>query len=238
MPPERNQQQPSQTSRHLEKSASLSSDMNAAGASECKRRRGMDLESMLNPPDEDSKASFSPSLSSTSTGTNGDRTLRLAPALNLSSHGPRSRGSSSRSRGTSRGSNGTSRRNTVSPSARSGGSRSSSPPGHDIPARIRSFRPAYSQEHSDFIWFHRIDLNLAWDEVVKAFRMTFSGAHEELRQESGIQCKYYRIRAQHGIPKVRALRTTPEVSSQYGMWVKTGRRYPWMADYAAHLPGK
>ena len=244
MPPERTNQEPYKSTRHHRESANLSPNMNATGAGDRERRRGMDLESMLNPPDEDERASFSPSLSSTSTRTCSDRTLPLGPVLGLSTHPSRSRGHSRGSRGSSRGSRGSSRGligssggTAFSPSARSDSSRSSLSPGPDVPARVRRFRPAYSLEHSDFIWFHRIDLSLSWEDITEAFRLTFNGAHEELRKTDGLQCKYYRIRAQNAIPRVRASSNTSDVPSQYGMWIKTGRRYPWMQEYSALLPG-
>ena len=180
-------------------------------------RRGMDLQSMLNPSDEDQRPSCSPSPSSASMGTNDDQNLQQIPISRRSTHFSRSPRSP--------------RCRNLPSSVGSDSERCSSSYENDVPARSRSFRPPYLEEQSLFIWFHRVDLNWPWDEVRAAFRRTFN---EEGRKKDGLQCKYYRVRAQYGVPRVR---DSPGNSIQNGMWATTGRRYPWMEAYAPLLPG-
>ena len=184
------------------------------------RRRKMSIEDMLNPSDDDKRASVSPSLSSisessTSAGSEENRTLRTSRTFK---HSPRP--SSSRS-------------SRFSPYARSDSSRSTSPD-DNVRVRPRSFRPAYEQDQSDFVWFHRVDLGWSWQDTEAAFHEQYPGE----RNKGGLQCKYYRVRDANGIPKCRAADKAADDSQKHGMWVKAGRRYPWMEPYAARLPGR
>ena len=221
MPPQRTHKQKTQPTRQHVQSSNPSASRDPNSANRGGTRRGMDLESMLNPSDEvqapSASPSASPSLSSASMEIDDDQNLQAIPTPDHSTHFSRSRKNS--------------RRQNLTPTASTDGE--GSPPSHEnvVPARSRNFRPPYLKEHYLFIWFHRVDLNWPWDKVWAAFCRTFN---EERRDKDGLQCKYYRVRAQHGIPKVR---DSLGKSSQNGMWATTGRRYPWMEAYAAILPG-
>ena len=114
-----------------------------------------------------------------------------------------------------------SRRPTRSPS--------SSP---EIAQKTRAFRPAYSTEEQHFIWYLRIDRGYLWHDLLEAFNARFSrnGGRREL---SGLQCRYYRLLGQYGIPQERMLRTA-DVVQRHGMRASLARAkchvtYPWLS---------
>ena len=112
---------------------------------------------------------------------------------------------------------------------RSSTSQSGSP---EIVQKTQAFRPAYSTEEQHFIWYLRIDRGYLWPKVLDAFNARFS--HNSGRRKlSGLQCRYYRLLNQHGIPKVRMLRTA-DVEQKYGMRASLARAgnsvtYPWLS---------
>jgi len=99
----------------------------------------------------------------------------------------------------------------------------------------RAGRPAYTLEHAVYLWYHRDDLNLEWNEVVQRFVSHFGE-----RRLSGIQCKYYRIRDHHNAPPVRASRRGNRDRSQdpvpYGVVWCSDYRYPWMLPHHQRFP--
>ena len=90
----------------------------------------------------------------------------------------------------------------------------------------REFRPTYSEEEINFIWYHRIDLGYEWAEVQNAFGAQFPDRQK--RDIGGIQCKYYRHLENYGVPQVRRRDRSASAPDLYGMRVLTGRWYPWM----------
>lgn len=112
---------------------------------------------------------------------------------------------------------------TASTSARSSpGRRRSAPRGRTS----REFRPTYSEEEINFIWYYRIDLGWEWKEVQNAFVDQFP--NRQRRDVSGIQCKYYRHLESYGIPQVRRRNRKVSAAEEYGMRARTGLWYPWM----------
>ena len=92
----------------------------------------------------------------------------------------------------------------------------------------REFRPTYSDEEANFIWYHRLDLGWEWSDITEAFNKQFP---ERTRDGAGgIQCKYYRCCSDNNIPKVRERRRSPSAADEYGMKAKTRLHYPWMRD--------
>ena len=112
---------------------------------------------------------------------------------------------------------------------------SSSP---EIAQKTRVFRPAYSTEEQHFIWYLRIDRGYLWPDLLDAFNARFArpGGGREL---SGLQCRYYRLLGQYGIPNVT--RRDAEVVQKYGMKATLERAgcsvtYPWLGDQYVHNP--
>ena len=104
---------------------------------------------------------------------------------------------------------------------------SSSP---EIAQKTRVFRPAYSTEEQHFIWYLRIDRGYFWPDLLDAFNARFArpGGGREL---SGLQCRYYRLLGQYGIPNVTG--RNAEVVQKYGMKATLERAgcsvtYPWL----------
>lgn len=99
----------------------------------------------------------------------------------------------------------------------------------------RAGRPAYTLEHAVYLWYHRDDLNLEWNEVVQRFVSHFGE-----RRLSGIQCKYYRIRDHHNAPAVRASRRGSRDRSRdpvpYGVVWCSDYRYSWMLPHHQRFP--
>lgn len=111
-----------------------------------------------------------------------------------------------------------------SPRPTSSGVRRSPPRGRER----REFRPTYTEEEVNFIWYHREDLGLEWSLVCDAFNRQFPGRDVAGRDKSGIQCKYYRHLENNGVPQVRQRDRTTSAAENYGMRANTGLWYPWM----------
>ena len=92
----------------------------------------------------------------------------------------------------------------------------------------REFRPTYSEEEALFIWYHRVDLGLDWQDITNAYKRQFPERPRE--GPGGIQCKYYRCCAENNIPKVRERDKSASAVEEYGMKARTGLHYPWMRD--------
>lgn len=112
-----------------------------------------------------------------------------------------------------------------SPQRRASPSSSSGRPSPPRDRERRSFRPTYSEEEVDFIWYHRVDLRWEWSDVLRAFNYQFPD--KTAREVGGIQCKYYRHLESIGIPQVRRRNRSASVEN-YGMRAHTGHWYPWM----------
>ena len=89
----------------------------------------------------------------------------------------------------------------------------------------REFRPPYSQEEEDFIWYQRDDLARGWKEIVAAFQAQFPRRKEVSFQS--LQCKYYRHIGSEQGPQVRERNKEAPMGS-YGILAQSGRRYEWM----------
>ena len=215
--------------------------LNVAQEDATSRRRSMTIQDMLNPSDEEVRQSPQ----TTSSQFSSDEDIRpsgnisRAPVSRQSKKSPRS-GTHARRSSTSHTSKDGSRR----PSRRPTRSPSSSP---EITQKTRAFRPAYSTEEQHFIWYLRIDRGYLWPDLLDAFNARFSrnGGRREL---SGLQCRYYRLLGQYGMPQVRMLRTA-DVVQRYGMRASLARAgycvtYPWLSGqypnnaYGQVLDGK
>ena len=214
--------------------------LNAAQGDAISRRRSMTIQDMLNPSDEEVK--HSPQ--TTSSQFSSDEDLRPSanhsrtPVSRQSKKSPRSDTHARRSASY------TSKDGSRRPSRRPTRSPSSSP---EIAQKTRAFRPAYSTEEQHFIWYLRIDRGYLWPDLLDAFNARFSrnGGRREL---SGLQCRYYRLLGQYGMPQVRMLRTA-DVVQRYGMRASLARAgyrvtYPWLGGqypnnaYGQVLEGK
>ncbi|KAH0537432.1 hypothetical protein FGG08_005785 [Glutinoglossum americanum] len=93
----------------------------------------------------------------------------------------------------------------------------------------RESRPAYQVEEDTFIWYHRDDLGMQWNDVSKAYNAQFPSRPRIGRQ--GIQSRYYRVLEVEGVPKIRkrpkSLKSK-RIRHHYGVIARTNRRYPWM----------
>lgn len=92
----------------------------------------------------------------------------------------------------------------------------------------RAGRPPYVLEHEAFIWYHRDDFDLGWDDIVPIFERQF----RVQRNKQGMQCKYYRVRNEYRAPPVREARRGGRDPWQdpvaYGAIACSDLRYPWM----------
>lgn len=106
----------------------------------------------------------------------------------------------------------------------------------DASRSIPSARQKYQDEQSFFIWYHRTDLGLPWDQVMRLYRRYW----KEDREKSGLQCKFYRILSQYNVDKVRKQTKlgrsgTKEKKGRFGVIQRTNRRFPWMnPDHLGH----
>lgn len=176
------------------------SHVSVSDASSSPRRRSVAIQDLLNPVGGDGNSgSRSSSQYDHSPSSHQGRTWSRQSSFDSSYHGsPRPRTSASSSSGRP------------------------SPPGD---RERRSFRPTYSEEEVDFIWYHRVDLRWEWADILSAFNYQFPERNS--REVGGIQCKYYRHLENHGLPQVRRRDRTAAVE-HYGMRANTGRWYPWM----------
>ncbi|KAI9779917.1 MAG: hypothetical protein M1839_007073 [Geoglossum umbratile] len=93
----------------------------------------------------------------------------------------------------------------------------------------RESRPAYQVEEDTFIWYHRDDLGMQWNDVSKAYNAQFPDRPRIGRQ--GIQSRYYRVLEVEGVPKIRKRPKSSKpkkIRHHYGVIARTNRRYPWM----------
>ena len=190
------------------------------------RRRSMTIQDMLNPAGEDEKHLSGSHSSSSSSDDERLPSLshRHLPVPQRDSRtqrlGPYSRrGTGFRTSGSNMGGSVHSRRPSRSPS--------SSP---DVQPRTRAFRPAYTTEEVHFIWYLRIDRGYLWPDIKNAFNARFSDRGEDRRKISGLQCRYYRLLDQNGMPQVRNIPRTADVVQRYGMrayLARTGQRVPY-----------
>ncbi|KAI9855606.1 MAG: hypothetical protein M1824_005932 [Vezdaea acicularis] len=93
----------------------------------------------------------------------------------------------------------------------------------------RENRPAYVEEEDTFIWYHRDDRNMKWEDVSAAFNDYFGKDRARFGLQ-GIQGRYYRILKDENIPKLRA-RPKRRHRQDYGVIKCTNRRYPWMREW-------
>lgn len=95
----------------------------------------------------------------------------------------------------------------------------------------RGARLAYSEEAVHFLWFCKVDLEMNWSEIQKAYQRQFP--HEERSSLQGLQCKYYRVREGERIPSER--RRAKGIAGRTGNALRQRRPecvYPWMEDLA------
>ena len=122
------------------------------------------------------------------------------------------------------------------PSSSRSGHRSDSTRSHSAsgrPYRVerprRDFRPAYTKEECDFIWYWRDDLGMEWSLVKAAYDQHFPERQRPGLQ--GLQCKYYRHLADESVAPIRERdRKTSSSTEPYGLVGCTSRRYWWMRD--------
>jgi len=202
------------------------SSLSAPQTDTTSRRRSMTIQDMLNPAGEDERQS-SKSQSSQSSSDDERRppgSHRHLPVSQRDSRAPRS-GPQSRRGYTSHTSGGGARR--LGHARRPARSPSSSP---DVQPRTRPFRPAYTTEEVHFIWYLRIDRGYLWPDIKNAFNARFSHRSGDIRKVSGLQCRYYRLLDQNGMPQVRNIPRTADVVQRYGMranLARAGQRVPY-----------
>lgn len=189
------------------------------------RRRSMTIQDMLNPAVDDERHSSGSqsSLSSSEDERRPSASYRHLPVPQRDNRTPGSEPHSRRST-TSHMSGGTRR---PGHSRRPRRSPSSSP---DVQPRPRAFRPAYTTEEVHFIWYLRIDRGYLWPDIDNAFNARFSHRAGDRRKISGLQCRYYRLLDQNGMPQVRNIPRTADVVQRYGMranLARAGQRVPY-----------
>ncbi|KAI9772660.1 MAG: hypothetical protein M1840_000254 [Geoglossum simile] len=107
--------------------------------------------------------------------------------------------------------------------------RSCKPQSPETTRERRESRPAYQVEEDTFIWYHRDDLGMQWNDVSKAYNAQFPDRPRIGRQ--GIQSRYYRVLEVEGVPKIRKRPKSlkpKKIRHHYGVIARTNRRYPWM----------
>jgi hypothetical protein len=119
-----------------------------------------------------------------------------------------------------------SNRSSMSPPAHGSRRRTSSMSSGSRTRERRAFRPTYSEEEVNFIWYHRIDLGYDWQDINHAYNAQFPDRPRS--GFGGIQCKYYRYCEEFGVPKVRNRNRAASAIKEYGMRSRTGLTYPWM----------
>lgn len=193
------------------------------------RRRRMTIQDMLNPAGDDERH-FSGSQSSLSSSEDDRRSPgnhRHLPIPRPENRARRPGTHSHRSTnlhvsGSGRRRSGQSRQSSRSPSSSS-----------DVEPRTRPFRPAYTTEEVHFLWYLRIDRGYLWPDIQTAFNARFSHSTGRQRKTTGLQCRYYRLLDQNGLPQVRDIPRTADVVQRYGMranLARAGQRvsYSWL----------
>lgn len=87
----------------------------------------------------------------------------------------------------------------------------------------------YTREQEHFIWYHRTDLHMPWDQVELEYKQYFE--HE--REKGGLQCKYYRVLDFYRVEKVRQQTKWGQVIGKakigkYGLLATVKCSYPWI----------
>ena len=115
-----------------------------------------------------------------------------------------------------------------------------SPQPAQMPRKPREPRQSikYTREELHFLWYHRLDLGLGWEEVEAQFNRRFRPE----RNKPGLQCKYYRVLENEGVARTRLqarLRDNlaTNLVSQFGIIQKTNYRYSWMREGDRSKPG-
>ncbi|KEF58032.1 uncharacterized protein A1O9_05955 [Exophiala aquamarina CBS 119918] len=117
---------------------------------------------------------------------------------------------------------------------------SSSPPGtkrtqrkrarqDSRPKKSRGACHKYTREQEHFIWYHRTDLHMPWDQVEHEYKQYFN--HD--REKGGLQCKYYRVLNSYNVEKVRQQTKWGQVIGKakigkYGLLATVKCNYPWI----------
>ena len=96
--------------------------------------------------------------------------------------------------------------------------------------RNRPFRPPYSEEEVQFVYYHRCDLGLDWPEITRAYNAQFPHRPRDIQ---GIQCKYYRYREERHLPNVRNAEGISKRWEEQSCSLRTisgqpNLYYPWM----------
>lgn len=97
------------------------------------------------------------------------------------------------------------------------------------PKKPRGACHKYTQEQEHFIWYHRTDLHMPWDQVELEYKQYF---HHD-REKGGLQCKYYRVLDYYNVEKVRQQTRCGQVIGKakigkYGLLATVKCNYPWI----------
>ncbi|KAK6366863.1 hypothetical protein LTS17_010414 [Exophiala oligosperma] len=99
-------------------------------------------------------------------------------------------------------------------------------------------REKYTEEKMFFVWYHRVDLDMSWDEVTNAYNRFFP----EDRRKGGLQCRFYRALDQYNVKKVRQQarfgRIRGGLIEKFGVLDCTDRRFTWMLPEHLVDPGR
>lgn len=99
-------------------------------------------------------------------------------------------------------------------------------------SKPRDFRPAYEAEQGYFLWWSKIDQDQDWPTISETFRATFP---EDGRKKPGLQCKFYRVLSDHGMPTQRVLARMPaeQRKGHYGFLSNRNERYSWTIQHGS-----
>lgn len=89
----------------------------------------------------------------------------------------------------------------------------------------------YTREQEHFIWYHRTDLQMPWDQVEYEYKRYFNHQGDDFK--GGLQCKYYRILDFYNVQKVRQQTRsgrfpTANKVAKYGLLETVKCCYPWI----------
>ncbi|EXJ53694.1 uncharacterized protein A1O5_13049 [Cladophialophora psammophila CBS 110553] len=79
----------------------------------------------------------------------------------------------------------------------------------------------YTREQGYFIWYHRVDLQMGWHEVVDAFNNYFG----QQRDKNGLQTKFYRVLSLEDVDRVRIQAREQDIKTLSN---HTRLRFAWM----------
>lgn len=100
----------------------------------------------------------------------------------------------------------------------------------------KEYRRPYTEEQVMWLWFFKIDVQMKWDDVLEKYNVDWP---KDQREKGGTQCKFYRLAAQYGLPKMRQMKGSPKyIAHRYGMWPMMRRSYRWMDPCKHMLPGQ